>query len=367
MKTQKNLYDRGMRNISGCGLVGLINKDGKKVSGKTIKKAILLLNDRGNGLGAGFAAYGIYPDYKDLYAFHLMYDNQKALEDTESYLHKTCNIEHQEMMPINPGALKDSNPTLKRYFVLPKKDKGNGSVAENDRIVDIVMFVNENIDGAFIFSSGKNMGTFKGVGFPGEIADFFKIDEYEGYIWIGHTRFPTNTPGWWGGAHPFTLLDWAIIHNGEISSYGINKRYLEMFGYKLTMMTDTEAAAYLLDLLIRKHNLSIETACSILAPPFWKDIEKYESVKSDYYKKLRMVYGSACLNGPFAILFAHNRGLVGFNDRVKLRPLVAGSKGDSIYMASEQAAIYELCESPDKIWAPRGSEPVIAYLNDKVI
>ncbi len=127
------------------------------------------------------------------------------------------------------------------------------------------------------------MGAFKGVGFPGEIADFFKIDEYDGYTWIGHTRFPTNTPGWWGGAHPFTLLDWAIIHNGEISSYGINKRYLEMFGYKLTMMTDTEAATYLLDLLIRKHNLSIETTCSILAPPFWKDIEKSRSVKNDYY------------------------------------------------------------------------------------
>ena len=71
------------------------------------------------------------------------------------------------------------------------------------------------------------MGAFKGVGFPEEIGHYFLLEEYEGHTWIGHNRFPTNTPGWWGGAHPFTLLDWSIVHNGEISSYGINSRYLE--------------------------------------------------------------------------------------------------------------------------------------------
>ena len=111
------------------------------------------------------------------------------------------------------------------------------------------MKINSEMEGGYVFSSGKNMGAFKGVGNPKEIAEFFRIDEYEGYIWTGHTRFPTNTPGWWGGAHPFTLLDWSIVHNGEISSYGINKRYLEMFGYKLTLLTDTEVVAYTLDLL----------------------------------------------------------------------------------------------------------------------
>ena len=43
---------------------------------------------------------------------------------------------------------------------------------------------------------------------PRRSADFFRLEEYEGHTWIGHNRFPTNTPGWWGGAHPFTLLDW---------------------------------------------------------------------------------------------------------------------------------------------------------------
>ena len=44
---------------------------------------------------------------------------------------------------------------------------------------------------------------------------------------------PTNTPGWWGGAHPFALLDYSVVHNGEISSYDANRRCMEMFGYQL--------------------------------------------------------------------------------------------------------------------------------------
>ena len=31
------------------------------------------MHDRSNGLGGGFAVYGIYPSYADHYAFHVMY------------------------------------------------------------------------------------------------------------------------------------------------------------------------------------------------------------------------------------------------------------------------------------------------------
>ena len=52
-----------------------------------------------------------------------------------------------------------------------------------------------------------------------------------------------------------------MVHNGEVSSYGINRRYLANFGYHCTMHTDTEVIAYLFDLLVRKHQLPIEAAC----------------------------------------------------------------------------------------------------------
>lgn len=37
---------------------------------------------------------------------------------------------------------------------------------EEEYTVQCVMKVNQNIEGAFIFSSGKNMGCFKAVGYP---------------------------------------------------------------------------------------------------------------------------------------------------------------------------------------------------------
>ena len=93
------------------------------------------------------------------------------------------------------------------------------------------MWVNSKIENAHVFSSGKNMGCFKGVGYPEEIGEYFMLDRlYRAYTWTVHGRFPTNTQAWWGGAHPFSLLDTTVVHNGEISSYGTNRWYLEMYG-----------------------------------------------------------------------------------------------------------------------------------------
>ncbi|MEW6409839.1 MAG: glutamine amidotransferase family protein [Nitrospirota bacterium] len=375
METTRKLYTRvpekigspyGRKEISGCGLTGIININGKPLSGEIVRCSIACQHERGNGLGGGFAAYGIYPKYKDYYALHIMYDNEGAKKSTEDYLDYHLNVENGEEIPHRKNQNIADPPILWRYFVKMRTDRGNTDIAEDDVIVNTVMHVNGDIPGAYVFSSGKNMGVFKGVGYPEEIADFFMVESYEGYIWTAHNRFPTNTPGWWGGAHPFTLLDWSIVHNGEISSYGINKRYLEMYGYKLTLLTDTEVVAYLLDLFIRKQGLRPEIACMILAAPFWKRIDILSEREKRLITALRMVYGSGLLNGPFAFIFAYSRGLIGMNDRIKLRPLVAAVKGEMAYMASEESAIMEICPEPERIWAPRAGDPVIVNLNNGV-
>jgi len=43
------------------------------------------------------------------------------------------------------------------------------------------------------------------------------------------------------------------------------------------------------------------------------------------------------MNGPFAIVVANSFGIVGFTDRIKLRPLVAAKCGDRLYLSSEEA------------------------------
>ncbi len=358
---------RWSKEISGCGLAGLISKTGKKISGEVPIESIACLHDRGNGLGGGFAGYGIYPDYADQYAVHAMYYDPKAQDLTEDYLRGQFAIKHAEIIPTAPQPEISDPPGLWRYFVTPKSAGGTDRT-DDDCVRDAVMHVNDEIDNAYIFSSGKNMGAFKAVGYAEDVGRFFKLDEYGAYIWTAHGRFPTNTQAWWGGAHPFCLLDYSIVHNGEISSYGINKRYLEMFGYKCNMHTDTEVMVYLLDLLIRRHGLSIERACQALAPPFWKTIDRpdMDSEERKILEALRIAYAPASVNGPFAILFGHSRGLVGFNDRIKLRPMVAAEKDDMVYVASEEAAIRVMEPSPEKVWTPQAGHPVITWLNDDV-
>ena len=366
-------YDLCERNISGCGLSAMMSRRGNLVSGEAILRSISLLQERGNGLGGGFAVYGCYPQFADDYAFHLMYYSDHAQEEAERYLDELFEVLQYEAIPTRPthGVDPATAPVLWRYFLQPKARKLEETMlpAAEDFVLRAVMDINARIDGAFVFSSGKNMGAFKAVGSAKDVGVFYRLEEYEGYIWIAHDRFPTNTPGWWGGAHPFTMLDFSVVHNGEISSYGINKRYLEQFGYQCTLRTDTEVIAYLLDLLIRRHHLPVDVACAVLAAPFWKDIDALEATdpqQAELYRTLRMIYAGALINGPFAIVFGHRRGMVGLNDRIKLRPLVAAEKDDWVFLSSELSGILEMCEKPDRQWSPRGGEPVIAELDPDV-
>ena len=355
---------RNEKDSSGCAISGLLNEDGSRVGGETIIRSIENMHDRGNGLGGGFAAYGIYPDHADRYAFHLMYDDEQAKLQTEQFLAGSFLIDHQEPIPTAHLEAVRSRPILHRYFVLPTDDvrRRHYDLTDDDIVSMHVMHVNARIDGAFVFSSGRNMGCFKGVGYPEDIGRFFRLDEYAGWMWTAHGRFPTNTTGWWGGAHPFALLDWAVVHNGEVSSYGINRRYLANFNYHCTMQTDTEVIAYLFDLLVRKHGLPLEIACKAVAPPLWDEIERMGARERELYRTLRIIYGGALLNGPFSIVVTHAGGMIGLNDRIKLRPMVAARKGASLYVASEEAAIRTICPEPDRIWHPGGGEPVIGRL-----
>ncbi len=125
--------------------------------------------------------------------------------------------------------------------------------------------------GAFVVSSGKNMGVFKGVGYPEDVADFFRIEDYEAYVWTAHNRFPTNTPGWWGGAHPFTILDKAVVHNGEITSYGTNVRWLEMYAIRCFRPTPSDQLYY--TSLHKGPSLSTDASYA-MAPSLWEEIER---------------------------------------------------------------------------------------------
>jgi glutamate synthase domain-containing protein 1 len=381
IKKDTKEYFSQFRIPSGCAVFGVINESGDRFSGGMIMDGISLMHERSNGLGGGFAAYGIYPGFAEDRVFHIFYDDIEAKKQTEKEIELNFKVLLGEEIPTRktPGIVNP--PLIYRYFLKPKNEflvHGMGDVnpgavdtaetaggEEDDGTVNFVMHINSDIRGAYIISSGKNMGIFKGVGYPEDIGDFFKLDEYKGYLWTSHGRFPTNSAGWWGGAHPFGLLDWSVVHNGEISSYGANKRFAISYGYECTLSTDTEVITYLLDLLVRKQKIDPKMVHLILAAPLWEDIDRMSGDNRESLKTLRIIYGNALLNGPFSIIAGNSNYIYALNDRIKLRPLVAARKDEYLYISSEEAPIRKVCPCPDHIWQPDGGEPVIGKIRRK--
>lgn len=352
------------RNLSGCAISGIISRKGTKFSGQKIIDSIAVMHDRSNGLGGGFAAYGIYPQYEDYYAFHIFYDNNESKKECEQYLERYFDIINLSKIPTKKIKEITDEPLIWRYFVTPLHTKLQSTqLTEDEYVVKYVFRVNTRIKGSYIFSSGKNMGVFKAVGFPEDVGRFYRLEEYDGYCFTAHGRYPTNTPGWWGGAHPFALLDYSVVHNGEISSYDTNRRTIEMFGYRCTLQTDTEVIAYIIDYLHRKQGLSMEEVCSVIAAPFWQTIDKMPPEQRETLAYLRNTFASLLITGPFSILVGYNGGLMALNDRLKLRSMVVGEKDDMVYIASEESAIRIIQKDLDKIWSPKGGEGVIINVN----
>ena len=192
-----------------CGIIGVIDRRRKCMDGTGIKAALTQMNERGSGEGAGYVSYGIYPEYKDFYALHVFFDNireNKAALDI--LLEKWGTIVHDEQIKTyeQPNIRKVHTPW--RYFFRPDRSlMPKSTTPDEDIITHLVMTVNAAKNGALIFSSGKNLGVFKAAGWPEDVANFYRIEDYKGYLWLAHNRYPTNTPGWWGGAHPFNLLN----------------------------------------------------------------------------------------------------------------------------------------------------------------
>ncbi|MDD6036141.1 MAG: hypothetical protein PUC30_08150 [Lachnospiraceae bacterium] len=357
-----------VRIPSGCAIAAVISKEGKSMSGEMITNAMKPMHDRSNGLGGGFAGYGIYPEYKDFYALHMFFNDRTTRKNCEQFLKEYFEIVHSEIIPTRKIPAITGEPIIWRYFVAPLKSVlAEKQLDEKEFVARTVMKINTEMSGAYVFSSGKNMGTFKAVGFPEDVGVFYRLDEYEGYSWTAHGRYPTNTPGWWGGAHPFTLLDYSIVHNGEISSYDANRRFIEMFGYRCTLQTDTEVITYIMDYLLRVQGLTLEEAADVIAAPFWSTIaskkDKKEREKLTY---LRTVFSSLLVTGPFSIVLGFDGGLMALNDRLKLRSMVVGEKDDKVFIASEEVAIRTMEPDAENIYAPAGGEPVIIRVKDGV-
>lgn len=359
------LKEGQVRIPSGCAIAAVISKEGNYMSGEAIIESMKPMHDRSNGLGGGFAAYGIYPEYKEQYALHIFYNDNMCREVCERFLKSSFEIVKAETISTRKIPEITDEPLIWRYFVSPLSSALTSmQLDEKEYVVRHVTKINTELDGSYVFSCGKNMGAFKAVGFPEDVGRFYRLEEYQAYCWTAHGRYPTNTPGWWGGAHPFTLLDYSIVHNGEISSYDANRRFIEMFGYKCTLQTDTEVITYIADYLLRRQGLTLTETASVIAAPFWDTISRKPIAEKEKLTYLRCIFSSLLVTGPFSIILGFNGGLMALNDRLKLRSMVVGEYKDKVFIASEESAIRAIEPNAENIFAPAGGEPVIVKVKE---
>ena len=110
---------------------------------------------------------------------------------------------------------------------------------------------------------------------------------------------------------------------------------------------------------MRKQSLPLSVAATALAPPFWEEIDRMPEHAKVNYTALRETYGSAMMNGPFAIAVASQNTLMALTDRIKLRPLVTAERDGKLFVASEEAAIRCFEPNVSNVRMPHSGEPVI--------
>ena len=254
-------------------------------------------------------------------------------------------------------------PAIYQGFVKKPKDLPAG-LAFDRKLYMVRRVFEQSNDNTYVPSLSSRTMVYKGMFLVGQLRTFFldlQDEDFDSAIALVHSRFSTNTNPSWERAHPNRF----IVHNGEISSYDANRRYMEMFGYKCTLQTDTEVIAYIFDYLLRRKGLTLTEAAHVIAPSFWATIANKSEEERAQETLLRKMFPSLLITGPFSIILGYTGGLMALNDRLKLRSMVVAEHGDRAYIASEEAAIRVIRPELDAIRAPAGGEPVIFELYDR--
>ena len=86
------------------------------MDGSSIRNSLAMMDERGNGEGAGYAAYGIYPEFADAYALHVFFDNVKENKPAlVQELESKGTIVHDEEIPTFEAGIKKVH-TPWRFF-----------------------------------------------------------------------------------------------------------------------------------------------------------------------------------------------------------------------------------------------------------
>jgi len=389
----------------GCGVTGFISSI--PVRGRHIYEPSVQMHNRGNGKGGGIAAVGLSAAdlgvSQDVLDTHYLL--QVALLDPasrsdveESAIKPFMEVHKAQRVPTLDDyreieGLEVKPPDVWRYFVRVKPDvldrfitenslqKLDHSKAEDEFIYQNSFRLNQKFYAslgekqAFVLSHGRNMMILKIVGYAEQATQYYCMEDFKAHGWIAHQRYPTKGRVWHpGGAHPFSGLDEALVHNGDFANYHAVSEYLKQHNIFPQFLTDTEVSVLLLDLFNRTFEYPMEYIIEALAPTSEYDFDLLPPEKQHVYRYIQAAHIHASPDGPWFFIIARNNPyknyfqLIGITDTSMLRPQVFALQEGDVQIGlicSEKQAIdatlqnlaaedSRFCPIADKYWNARG-------------
>lgn len=375
---------RKLEAEGGCGVIGTASS--MQIEGRHFFSALYQMRNRGNGKGGGVAVAGLSPESLGVskkildqdYLLQIAYTSTELLRRVEKeFVEPVFKVDHEEEVgtidDFRGIGLEVKPPDVKRYFVQPQKAaleeflrSHNLADMPAELVEDEFVYRNSyqlnrkfyspsGTQQAFVLSHGKNMLIFKLVGRGEQAIQYYKLEDFPGYVWIGHHRYPTKGRVWHpGGAHPFIGMHEALVHNGDFANYASITEYLKQRNIEPLFLTDTEVSVLLFDLWNRVYQAPLEYVLEAMAPTTERDFEMLPEWKKAAYRTIQSstIHGSP--DGPWFFIIARNDTrkkefqLIGITDTSMLRPQVfALQEGEESIglIASEKQAIDALLAS----------------------
>ncbi|MBU1340587.1 MAG: glutamate synthase [Proteobacteria bacterium] len=389
----------------GCGVTGFMASI--PIAGRHIYEPSVQMHNRGNGKGGGIAAVGLSASdlgiprdvLEDHYLLQVAYLDETVIPKVESTnITALFDIYKSERTPTIDDytaiGLEVKPPDVWRYFVRVKPDVLEKFIRYNHlyemdkrKAEDEFVFQNSNRlnqtyyaslgeKQAFVMSHARNVMILKVVGYAEQATQYYCLDDVRAHGWIAHQRYPTRGRLWHpGGAHPFSGMHEALVHNGDFANYHAVCEYLNQYNIHPQFLTDTETSVLLLDLYNRVFEYPLEYIIEALAPTTEYDFDCLPPEKQQVYKYIQSQHMTGSPDGPWFFIIARNDPyndllqLIGITDTAMLRPQVfALQERDEVQIGlvcSEKQAIDatlqsiakedpRFCPIADKYWNARG-------------
>lgn len=369
----------------GCGVTGFASSI--PVAGRHIFEPSVRMHNRGNGKGGGIAAVGFDPDAlgvsREVLDSHYLLNVALLDPDCLPAVKEACvtpffDIAKEEMLDHikdfrDLEGLEVKPPDIWRALVRVKPPvlalfkEENGFQGMDDRFAEDELVSRNSVrlnkkfysslgeKQAFVMSHGRNVMILKIVGYAENVVRYYKLDDFKAHVWIAHQRYPTRGRVWHpGGAHPFSGLNEALVHNGDFANYHATCDYLKQRGMEPQFMTDTEVSVMLFDLWNRVYGYPLEVIIEALAPTGELDFDLLPPEKQQLYDRIQSTHIHAAPDGPWFFIIARNipeqntYQLLGITDTAMLRPQVF-----SLYDGEAQVGL--ICSEKQAIDATLGS------------